>query len=68
MHDDILAQLASERIEAMLREAASYRLLVENAPLHLGPPLATRVRTALSRSLVQLAVRVAPDQNGAGVC
>jgi len=60
MHDEILALIARERIEAMLREAASFQLLVENAPLHFGEPFGARVRSAVARSLVNLAGRVAP--------
>jgi hypothetical protein len=60
MHDEILALLARERIEAMLREAASFQLLVENAPLRFGEPLGARFRVAVARSLVSLAGRVAP--------
>jgi hypothetical protein len=47
----------------MLREAASFQLLVENAPLRFGEPFGVRVRVAVARSLVSLAGRVAPQAN-----
>jgi len=60
MHDEILAQLAHERIESMLREAASYRALIDASSLRFGEPLSLRLRSALSRTLRELAARVEP--------
>ena len=60
MHDEILAQLAHERIEGMLREADSYRAFIDASSLKFGEPLGVRLRAALSRTLRELAARVEP--------
>ena len=61
MNDQLLAILAHARIEAMLREAASFRLLVELRPVPpVQPPLAT-VRRAFAAVLHRAANAIAVE-------
>lgn len=57
---DYLAQHTHDRIAAMQHEAEVYRLMIDRAPLRFGPPLPTRLRRGIARSLVSLAQRIAP--------
>ncbi len=56
MNDQILTILAHARIAAMLREAESYRLLIERRPLPPPrPPLLGSVRRSLASALQRAA-------------
>ncbi len=62
MNDQLLAILAQARIEAMLREADSYRLLIERRPVP-GPsgPLFASFRRAFATVLHRAADAIAVE-------
>ena len=63
MHDTLIAGLAKERRERMLREAEIYRLRAESANLKFGPGPLTTSRRALAAFLRQLADSLQPAQD-----
>jgi hypothetical protein len=59
MYADLIAAEARARIDVMLDEAAAHRLLVAGREGAASRPAALRIRQALSRTLFELAERVA---------
>lgn len=61
MNDQLLVILAQARIDAMLREAASYRLLVERRPVPATQPRLATLRRAFATVLHRAANAIAAE-------
>jgi hypothetical protein len=60
MHEQLIDVLGRERREQMLREAETYRLMIDRANLSFGPGPITRSRRALAHFLQRVAAGLEP--------